>query len=150
MRANPVPSTPSHAIKNLVDLPGFGYAKVSKKQIGHWRQLLREYLSRRESLGCLIVVMDIRHALSDYDWQLIELALESNTALHCLLTKSDKLSHGAAKSTLLEVTDKLEKQGVECTLQLFSALKKVGIDDAHELLDLNLPKVAAHQFDASI
>jgi len=119
----------------LVDLPGYGYAKVSKKQIKHWQATLGGYLSTRESLRCLVIVMDIRHPLSDHDWRLIDWALQGNTALHCLLTKSDKLSYGAAKQTLLSTKHTLENEGIECTLQLFSALKKTGLEDAHELLD---------------
>ena len=126
----------------LVDLPGYGYAKVSKSQIKHWQEALGGYLKNRESLKCLVVVMDIRHALSDYDWRLIELATQGDAALHCLLTKSDKLSNSAAKSTLLKTAATLENEGVECTLQTFSALKKNGVEEAHELLDMYLPGAA--------
>ncbi len=123
----------------LVDLPGYGYAKVSKSQIRHWQAALGGYLKNRSELQCLVVVMDIRHALSDYDWRLIEWAIEGEAELHCLLTKSDKLSKNLAKSTLMKTADALEKQGIECTLQTFSALKKQGIEEAHELLDMYLP-----------
>ena len=122
----------------LVDLPGYGYAKVSKSQIKHWQSTLGEYLRQREALRCLVVVMDIRHALSEYDWRLIDWAIGGDVAIHCLLTKSDKLSHGASKHALLKNAAKLEDEGVECTLQLFSALKKTGIEESHELLDMHL------------
>ena len=82
--------------------------------------------------------MDIRHALSDYDWRLIDWAMDGDIALHCLLTKSDKLGNSAARQALLQSAAKLEEQGIECTLQLFSALKKSGIEEAHELLDMHL------------
>ena len=124
--------------KYLVDLPGYGYAKVSKSQIKHWRATLSRYLQQREALRCLVIVMDIRHALSDYDWNLIEWAVEGDVAIHCLFTKSDKLGRGAAKQSLLKSQKALEDEGVLCTLQLFSSLKKTGIDDAHELLDIHL------------
>jgi len=127
----------------LVDLPGYGYAKVSKTQIRHWQAALGGYLKNRESLKCLVVVMDIRHALSDYDWRLIEWAMQGDSALHCLLTKSDKLSKSAAKATLLNVGQQLEEEGIECTLQTFSALKKQGVEEAHELLDMYLPGAAS-------
>lgn len=123
----------------LVDLPGYGYAKVSKSQIRHWQAALGGYLKNRESLKCLVVVMDIRHALSDYDWRLIEAAAQGDAAIHCLLTKSDKLSKNVAKSTLLKTAATLENEGIECTLQTFSALKKTGVEEAHELLDMYLP-----------
>ena len=127
--------TPGHY---LVDLPGYGYAKVSKSQIKHWRTTLGGYLLNRESLRCLVIVMDIRHALSDHDWRLIEWAMQGNTALHCLLTKSDKLEKNAAKQALTTASNTLENEGVACTMQLFSALKKTGVNDAHELLDIYL------------
>lgn len=133
----------------LVDLPGYGYAKVSKTQIKHWQGTLSGYLQQREALRCLIIVMDIRHALTDYDWQLIEWAMGGDIAVHCLLTKSDKLSHGASKQALLKTTAKLEMEGVECTLQLFSSLKKSGIEDAHELLDMYLNNTAADRGESS-
>jgi len=126
----------------LVDLPGYGYAKVSKTQIRHWQSALGGYLKNRDSLRCLVVVMDIRHALSDYDWRLIEWVMQGDSALHCLLTKSDKLSKSAAKATLLKVAQQLENEGVECTLQTFSALKKNGVEESHELLDMYLPDAA--------
>jgi len=122
----------------LVDLPGYGYAKVSKSQIKHWQSTLGGYLQNRESLRCLIIVMDIRRPLSDHDWRLIEWSLAGSASLHMLLTKSDKLSRGAAKSSLLDTKRTLEEEGIDCTLQLFSALKKTGVDDAHELLDMYL------------
>lgn len=122
----------------LVDLPGYGYAKVSKSQIKHWQTTLGGYLRKRESLRCLVIVMDIRHPLSDHDWRLIDWTLEGESALHVLLTKSDKLSKGAAQATLLDTKATLEAEGIECTLQLFSALKRTGVDDAHELLDMYL------------
>ena len=122
----------------LVDLPGYGYAKVSKSQIKHWQTTLGDYLRNRESLRCLVIVMDIRRPLSDHDWRLIEWSMQGSAALHCLLTKSDKLSKGAAQATLLNAKQTLEKEGIDSTLQLFSALKKTGVSDAHELLDMYL------------
>ncbi len=132
--------TPGHY---LVDLPGYGYAKVSKTQLAHWRKTLGGYLLSRQPLRCLIIVMDIRHPLSDHDWRLIEWTMEASVNLHCLLTKSDKLSKGAAQRALLSTGATLESEGIPCTLQTFSALKKTGIDDAHELLDMYLTDRAA-------
>ena len=87
--------------------------------------------------------MDIRRPLSDHDWRLIEWSMQGSAALHCLLTKSDKLSKGAAQATLLNAKQTLEKEGIDSTLQLFSALKKTGVSDAHELLDMYLHTQAA-------
>ena len=119
----------------LVDLPGYGYAKVPLAVQRQWQKNLENYLQKREALRCLIIVMDSRHPLTEYDWQLIEWSQLSGIAVHCLLTKSDKLSRNQANKTLFAAQAELEKNGVEATLQLFSSLKKTGIDDAHELLD---------------
>ena len=82
--------------------------------------------------------MDIRHPLSDHDWRLIDWSMQASVDLHCLLTKGDKLSRGAAHATMLKTSATLEQEGIECTLQTFSALKKTGVEDAHELLDTYL------------
>ncbi len=127
----------------LVDLPGYGYAKVPKSQRLHWQTTLGDYLLTREPLRCLVIVMDLRRPLTDQDWNMIEWSQSGGVALHCLLTKSDKLSRGAAQKALLGAKRSLETAGVECTLQLFSALHKSGIDDAHELLDMYLAEPLA-------
>jgi GTP-binding protein len=122
----------------LADLPGYGYAKVPKKQLEHWRHTLTQYLVSRKPLRCLILVMDIRHPLTDYDWLLINAAQRGGVGLHCLLTKADKLSRSQANAVLMKSRDELAEAGIEATLQTFSSLKKQGIDDAHELLDMYL------------
>ncbi len=119
----------------LVDLPGYGFAKVSRSQLNHWRDTLGRYLAERETLACLVIVMDARRPLTDHDWRMIDWIQEGRAELHFLLTKSDKLSRNQAKSTLLSTQKELEDAGVEATLQLFSSLKKEGIDDLQSLLD---------------
>lgn len=119
----------------LVDLPGYGYAQVSKSRQKEWQAAMTRYLVSRDSLRGLVLVMDIRHPLTDSDWQLIELQQQGNAALHILLTKSDKLSRSQRAQTLAKVQMSLGKADVEATLQDFSALKKEGIDDAHSVLD---------------
>jgi GTP-binding protein len=119
----------------LVDLPGYGYAKVPPEIKKQWQKNIENYFQKRRQLKCLIVVMDCRHPLTEHDWQLIEWCQESSVALHCLLTKSDKLSRNEAMKTLFSVQKQLESNAIESTLQLFSASKKTGVDDAHELLD---------------
>lgn len=119
----------------LVDLPGYGFAKVSRSQIKHWRSTLGQYLAERDSLVCLVIVMDARRPLTDHDWRMIDWIQQGRAELHFLLTKSDKLSRNQAKSTLLSTQKQLEDAGIEATLQLFSALKKEGIDDLQGLLD---------------
>lgn len=119
----------------LVDLPGYGYAKVAHKIRRHWEQALQEYLSTRNSLRGLILVMDIRHPLQESDWQMIEWCSNAGLGLHILLTKADKLSRNAADKNLCDTAQKIEKAGIEASLQLFSAHDKTGLDDAHALLD---------------
>lgn len=119
----------------LVDLPGYGYAKVSQKTRRHWEHTLQQYLTTRASLRGLVLVMDIRHPLQEMDWQMIEWCCTAGLGLHILLTKADKLSRGAADKTLCATAQKLESEGVAASLQLFSAHDKTGLDDAHELLD---------------
>jgi GTP-binding protein len=119
----------------LVDLPGYGYARVAHKTKRHWEHNLREYLTTRNSLLGLILVMDIRHPLQDADWQMIEWCSAAGLRLHILLTKADKLSRNAADKILCATAQKLESEGIEASVQLFSAHDKTGLDDVHELLD---------------
>jgi GTP-binding protein len=119
----------------LVDLPGYGYAQVSRERQKQWQEAMTRYLISRDSLRGLILVMDIRHPLTDSDWQLIELQQQGQAELHVLLTKADKLSRNQVSSTLLSVQDQLSEAGVDATLQDFSSLKKQGVGDAHAVLD---------------
>lgn len=121
--------------QRFVDLPGYGYAKVPEAVKKKWHELMENYLHSRKSLCAIILVMDIRHALTEFDWQMIEWCEQSDLPLHILLTKADKLNYGAAKNTLLQVQKELEKMTSPLSVQLFSALKKTGIDEVHEALD---------------
>lgn len=119
----------------LVDLPGYGYAQVSKERQKQWQAAMTRYLFSRECLRGLILVMDIRHPLTDSDWALIELQQQGRSDLHVLLTKSDKISRSKAATTLQATQSALAEAGIEATLQDFSALKKSGLKDAHAVLD---------------
>lgn len=121
--------------QRFVDLPGYGYAKVPEAVKKQWHQLMETYLAKRKSLCAIILVMDVRHPLTDFDWQMIEWCQHSGLALHILLTKSDKLTFGAAKNTLLQVQRTLKDVNIPVTVQLFSALKKTGVDEVHQALD---------------
>lgn len=123
------------AQRKLVDLPGYGYAKVPEAIKNDWQQMMEHYLKNRQALSGIVLVMDIRHPLTDFDWQMIEWCAHAKLRLHILLTKADKLNFGAAKTTLLQVQRELSQIDVIVTLQLFSALKKTGIDDVHQILD---------------
>jgi GTP-binding protein len=121
--------------RKLVDLPGYGYAKVPEAIKKDWGKMMETYLSQRKALAGIVLVMDIRHPLTDFDWQMIEWCQHGNLRIHIILTKADKLKFGAAKNTLLQVQKELSHLEIGVSLQLFSALKKTGIDDIHRVLD---------------
>ncbi|WP_174627206.1 ribosome biogenesis GTP-binding protein YihA/YsxC [Candidatus Methylobacter favarea] len=121
--------------QRFVDLPGYGYAKVPASVKKKWHELMENYLTRRKSLCGIILVMDIRHPLTEFDRQMLEWCEHTGLPLHVLLTKADKLAYGAAKNTLLQVQRELDNRAFPLTIQLFSALKKTGIDEVHLALD---------------
>jgi len=121
--------------KSLVDLPGYGYAKVPEKMKIRWQQTLGKYLETRQSLAGLMLMMDCRHPLKEFDLQMIHWANKAELAVHILLTKSDKLKKVAAKTTLLQVESELKKQGLTASAQLFSSHNQQGKQQAIEQLD---------------
>jgi GTP-binding protein len=124
-----------------VDLPGYGFAKVPLKVKQEWNKQLERYLQLRQSLKGLILLMDIRHPLKDYDRQMIEWAVKSEMPVHILLTKSDKLKRGPAKSALFAVQKELQKHERWISIQLFSSLSHDGMDELQRTLNwwLTLP-----------
>ncbi|MDD4914453.1 MAG: ribosome biogenesis GTP-binding protein YihA/YsxC [Methylococcales bacterium] len=121
--------------RKLVDLPGYGYAKVPESIKKEWQKMMETYLKERKALCGIVLIMDIRHPLTEFDWQMVEWCEHSGLPLHILLTKADKLNYGAAKNTQLKVQRELGKASIAVTIQLFSALNKTGIDDIHYILD---------------
>nr|WP_051087970.1 ribosome biogenesis GTP-binding protein YihA/YsxC [Halomonas lutea] len=119
----------------LVDLPGYGFAKVPEKVKLEWQRHLADYLQRRASLQGLVLLMDVRHPLSEFDEMMLGWADEQDMPVHILLTKADKLKPGAAKSSLLQVRQRLREWEDLVSVQLFSALKKQGVDEARMRLD---------------
>lgn len=119
----------------LVDLPGYGYAQVSRGKQQAWQRSMTHYLVGREPLVGLVAVMDIRHPLQPVDWQLLEIQQEAGIALHVLLTKADKIARSARARAVAGVQRQLTEAGIEATLQDFSSLKDEGIDDVHAVLD---------------
>ncbi|MCL4167045.1 UNVERIFIED_CONTAM: hypothetical protein GTU68_023366 [Idotea baltica] len=115
----------------LVDLPGYGYAKVPLAVKKKWEEHLTEYLNERESLRACVLLMDIRHPLQEFDKNFLNWASVSELPVHVLLTKCDKLKRGAAKSQLLGVQREISKQKLDArfSVQLFSALKGDGLDE---------------------
>ena len=116
----------------LVDLPGYGYAKVPERVKQEWQRELTLYLEKRQALRGLILLMDIRHPLKDYDRQLLEWCHSSELAVHILLTKADKLSRGAAGGVLQKLRHQLNKEYPGSTVQLFSSLNNQGVEEARE------------------
>jgi GTP-binding protein len=118
-----------------VDLPGYGYAKVPQKIKDEWNRQLENYLRERQSLRGLILLTDIRRPLQPFDQQMLGWAEQAEMPVHILLTKSDKLSKGAGKQTLLQVRAKLAHLGDLISCQLFSALKHQGHDELIAVLN---------------
>lgn len=122
----------------LVDLPGYGYAKVPIKMRNHWNEVLSRYLLNRKSLNGLIIVVDIRRGLSDMDWGLIEL-VNNKFPIHILLTKADKLKRGAQQQVLL--TCRKELAGKDISVSSFSASSGAGLEEfqarCHSFLQLD-------------
>ena len=136
----------------LVDLPGYGYAKVPPDVQRHWEQLLSKYLQTREELAGLVVIMDARHPLTELDETMLDWFAPTGKPVHILLTKSDKLSRQQATLTLNRVKSHLAehfssditpasghepalKPGFpQCSVQLFSSLKKIGMEEAEAVI----------------
>ncbi|MCW8195526.1 YihA family ribosome biogenesis GTP-binding protein [Proteobacteria bacterium 005FR1] len=115
--------------RRLVDLPGYGYAKVPLETKQRWQRHLSEYLEKRESLRGLVLLMDIRHPLQEYDTNLLNWAVQAEMPVHILLTKADKLKSGQRKNTLLQVRQHMREAEVDdlVSVQTFSSLKKEGL-----------------------
>ncbi|MDR3212442.1 MAG: ribosome biogenesis GTP-binding protein YihA/YsxC [Azoarcus sp.] len=117
----------------LVDLPGYGYAAVPEKVRRQWGGLIEDYLRTRTALAGLVLMMDARHPLTMLDHRMIGWFLPSGRPIHILLTKSDKLSRGAAQAVLLKVRAALAAHG-QITAQLFSSLNRNGIDECERVV----------------
>lgn len=118
----------------LVDLPGYGYAQVPEATRRRWQQSMAVYLQRRSALRALVVAMDIRHPLREHDCQLLTWAAAANLPALLLLTKADKLSASARRSTMERLGTELSAFGGSFTLQAFSATRHLGIAESRELL----------------
>lgn len=131
--------------RRLVDLPGYGYARVPVDVKARWQRAIERYLETRRSLRGVILLMDIRHPLKEFDRQVLAWSHTAGLALHVLLTKADKLKRGPARATLLEVRRKLTDLYPDATVQLFSALTPTGVDEARAILDgwLEFPRDGA-------
>lgn len=114
----------------LVDLPGYGYAKVPENVRKHWQGFLSDYLQTRKQLKGLILIMDIRHPFKALDIQMLDWFIPTGKSIHILLTKADKLSKYQANLTLQNVTQYINDSYPSCSVQLFSSLTGSGIENA--------------------
>jgi len=118
----------------LVDLPGYGYAQVPETVRRQWRGLLENYLTRRASLVGLVLIMDARHPLTDLDRQMLAWFAPTGRPVHILLTKADKLTRSEGALTLSRARQALDEYGMPTSVQLFSSLKKTGIEEAEHVI----------------
>ncbi len=118
--------------ERIVDLPGYGFAKVPKKIQEHWRELMTRYFEARESLAGIIVIMDARRPLRDLDWQMLEWAEVRNIPARLVITKCDKLSRDEGLRTLKRVQTEAP---AFATAQLFSSITRAGVDEARAWLE---------------
>lgn len=135
----------------LVDLPGYGFARAPKDQKHVWQALIGGYLADRAQLKGLVLIMDCRHPLTELDRSLLDWFQPSGKPVLVLLSKSDKLSRGPAQQTLRQVRDELARLGLDATVQLFSSLKRQGVDEAEGVLRgwLGVPKKNPTQGDGA-
>jgi GTP-binding protein len=119
----------------LVDLPGYGYAKVPEKMKQQWQATLAQYLETRDCLRGMMLMMDIRHPLKEFDKQMVLWANQAELPVHILLIKADKLKRGVVRNSLLDVQKKLDQDKLRASVQLFSSHNREGRDDAINKLD---------------
>ncbi|MDH5649086.1 MAG: ribosome biogenesis GTP-binding protein YihA/YsxC [Gammaproteobacteria bacterium] len=121
--------------QRLVDLPGYGYAKVSQSMKTQWQKTMNQYLESRQSLKGLILLTDIRHPLEPGDQQLLNWCIDVGLPVHILLTKADKLSRGKAMGVLQKIRAQIgTNPDTSVSLQLFSALKSQGVEEVTEVI----------------
>ena len=118
----------------LVDLPGYGYAKAPVAVRRQWQALLESYLTRRQALIGLILIMDARRPLMDLDRQMINWFGPTGKPIHCLLSKADKLTRSEQAQVLRSVRAEVADAGPSITVQLFSSLKKTGVEEAESAI----------------
>lgn len=118
----------------MVDLPGYGYADVPHSVREQWQGLLEEYLTRRPNLAGLVLIMDARRPFTDLDRQMVKWFATTGRPIHCLLTKADKLTRSEQAKALKAARETAAAMLGQITLQLFSSLKKTGVDEAEQVI----------------
>jgi GTP-binding protein len=118
----------------LVDLPGYGFAKVPDEVQKSWNGLISPYLAKRPQLRGMVIIMDIRHPLTELDRTMIDWFLPTGTPVHILLSKADKITRQEQTRTLKAVTAEVAREGGQVSVQLFSSLKKTGVEEARAVI----------------
>ena len=121
--------------RRFADLPGYGYAKVAKSLRRHWQNTLDLYFQSRASLRGLIVIMDIRHPLREYDRQLLAWTRMARLPCHVLLTKADKLKRGPGINAMQAIKKQMKADQFTASVQLFSGTRREGVSSVHQVLD---------------
>lgn len=121
--------------QRLIDLPGYGFAKVPLAVKEKWQQSLSEYLQKRDSLKGLVVLMDIRHPFKETDQELIYWAVSCDIPVLALLTKADKLKQGARMNMVLKARQAAIAFNGDVTVEAFSSLKRFGVDEVEHVLN---------------
>jgi GTP-binding protein len=123
-------SLPISSELRLIDLPGYGYAKVPVEMREHWKLEIDAYLKQRKSLRGVILIADIRHPLKEFDRMMLEFCFHTHLPCHLLLTKADKLSRGQATQALAAMRKQFATEGLQATVQVFSSSAPTGVDEA--------------------
>ena len=135
----------------LVDLPGYGYAKVPVSMKEHWQKHLDQYLQKRQCLRGVVLVMDIRHPMKEFDEMMVQWCEATGVPLHVILTKADKLKKGPAQSTVLQIKKALkERLGDLVSVQPFSSLKRIGVEILSQRLDMWMLAEPQDEFEEEI
>lgn len=132
--------------RRIVDLPGYGYARVSRTVRSYWQELMEDYFRQRRSLAGLVLAVDARRGLGDFDWQMLDWARSLSCPVHVLLTKADKLGREESSRILAET---LRELGPGATAQLFSATAKLGVEQARQRLEGLLAGIAMPRIDGT-
>jgi GTP-binding protein len=131
----------------LIDLPGYGYAKVPLEMREHWKLEIDAYLHQRRSLRGLVLIVDIRHPLKEFDKLMLEFCFATQLPCHLLLTKADKLSRGQATQALAALRKQFVTDGLHATAQIFSSSAGTGVEEARQAVMalLKKPREGSHQ-----
>ncbi|MCP4149098.1 MAG: YihA family ribosome biogenesis GTP-binding protein [bacterium] len=122
--------------RRIVDLPGYGFSRVNKKEKARWQGELTKYLAERQCLKGIVLVMDIRHPMTELDRTMIDFAESMDRDLHIILSKSDKFKTGKMKSALLKVKKELKEYSIDISIQTFSSQNGNGLKELKQKLDI--------------